>query len=341
MSIPILSLFLFAGLLSRTESLPTTTSPKGRAYRAGVRFQLPSPSPFSWLPPPPPPPPPLAGTVGPSKKYPLICAEGAAGVAGAAVADPADTAAGLLLPPGPFSLSTRPSKEAAAVPGEAEPSFERKVTGDPVRQMTSAWEEDGGDGRDEGVFRARPGVKAVVAARLVEVGAAELGVPACVAGVLFARIRAGDGGVPAAVDGVPIPEALLLLLLLKGLLPVLGLLLVVVGPTGDEEKKLLMSVLFVKSYRWQEQQRGQVSGSGVRQACIRFGKRGTYSTSINGGGGGGVLQVVQEGKWIDSWRQQTGLGSCMHVHRPEKEGSGMCHYTGVPWCHVSNEHATC
>lgn len=259
MSIPILSLFLFAGLLSRTESLPTTTSPKGRAYRSGGRFRLAPPSPLSWLPLLPPAPPLLAGTAGPSKKYPLICAGGvaiAAPVAAAAAATVDDTAAGFLpVPPAPFSLLTRPSREAAAVPGEAEPSCERRGTGDPVRQITSAWDDDdadAGEGRGGGVFfRARPGVKtAAAAARLVEVGAAaELGVPACEAAVLlFARLRAGDGGVPAAVEGVPIPEALLLLLLLpKGLLllpAVLGLLLAVVGPTGDKEKKLLMSMLF-------------------------------------------------------------------------------------------------
>lgn len=247
LSIPILSLFLFAGLLSRTESLPTTTSPRGSAYRARGRFRLPPAPPPSWLPPPL-----LAGTAGPSKKYPLICAGGIASAAAAAAA--VDTAAaGLPLLPAPFSLSTSPSRETAAILGgeEEEPSCARRGTGDPLRQMTSAWGD--GEGRGGGVFRARPGVKAPAAGRFddkleVEAAAEELGVPACDAAVPFAKLRAGDGGVPAAVDGVPMPEALLLLAL-KGLLwllllplVVLGLLLLVVGPAGDEEKKLLMSV---------------------------------------------------------------------------------------------------
>lgn len=260
LSIPILSLFLFAGLLSRTESLPTTTSPSGSAYRAGGRFRLPSASPLSWLPLPPPPP--LVGTAGPSRKYPLICA-GVAAVAGLLVLL---VLLVLLLTPAPFSLLTRPSNEAAAVPGEEEPSCERRGTGDPVRDITSACDDEG-EGRGGGVFRARPGVKAVVAARLVEPGAAaaaaevaEAGVPDCVAVLLFARLRAGDGGVPAAVDGVPTPEALLLLLALKGLVVVLSLLFAVAGPAGDEEKNFLMSV---------REERAKIGREKRGQVCFR------------------------------------------------------------------------
>lgn len=76
--------------------------------------------------------------------------------------------------------------------------------------------------------------------------------------VLFAALRAGDGGVLAIVAGVPVPEALLLLPALKGLLLVLGLLFVVAVPEpagGVEEKNRLMS-----AFR-----------SGIRQETTRWG----------------------------------------------------------------------
>lgn len=158
-----------------------------------------------------------------------------------------------------------------------------------MRQTTSDW-DDAGEGRGGGVFRARPGVKAVAAARLVEVGAAaaEPGVPACVAGVLFARLQAGDGGVPAAVEGVPIPEALLLLL--KGLLlllAVLGLLLVVVGPAGDKEKKLLMSV-FVSGG-------GNVGTSSKQRGHFEYQTLSSHASIWWGGGG---LQGVRQRNYV-------------------------------------------
>lgn len=61
--------------------------------------------------------------------------------------------------------------------------------------------------------------------------------------LLLVAIRGGDGGVPATVEGVPVPEERLPAAA-NGLLVavVLGLLFVVEGAAGDREKKLLMSV---------------------------------------------------------------------------------------------------